>query len=602
MKGEIYFDAEQYSLLQAKVRGNFDNPKTDLKEAYGKLFFSGWIISETKDVLLKVRYSEQQTEIYFLNISRPDVTKYLNLSDEFQFCGFQFHVDLNISKTIEVSVSSDGIEYTIWKIKASDPDQQRIDKIKNFWEALHDPRITSTEDPSLEDAKILGSLFHLSNANEVYYSLQLKDSNNFEDEGDFHNLIQSFKNRYWAMDAVENSAINGTLIHSSHNGKVSFRCAGSYAIDDYNFILFSGIDFQFYLVQHCTNILIIFPALYKCVSLFTGDLATYAMGKISELFLTLSNLKKLGISFPRLSPALFDGLNVSHGRPYHFVYDYLHGLDYLSLTNMQLNSLAVSSFDFLELSQYFDNIKSFCSVEQFSLNRRSSSLGNFYLMPCLQYINGDHDRNLVSLSKNLREKNQRIFLRSRPIKKTFKKDYKLIFWVGVSIEKRSWIEQTEGLISIIDALYKKYRDVLILVDGRTSPLTNSSQPSSTIFERENEVFKKIRNSLPYVDFINLIGRTMSEKISYASSIDLFFSSYATDSMYPSCIQRKPGAVYVAPSIGERRSLHVHEDVIEVPAESVFEINSQGRAWHETSVSMSWKDVYSCIEALLNREV
>src|SRR5690606_8102837 len=107
------------------------------------------------------------------------------------------------------------------------------------------------------------------------------------------------------------------------------------------------------------------------------------------------------------------------------------------------------------------------------------------------------------------------------------------------VEKRSWVEQVAGIISIISMLLEKYKSILIIIDGRTSPLTKT-ESGQTIIDRENSIFREISEALPQVDFINLVGRTMSEKIYFSSFVDLFFTSFATDSLYVSCIHGKNG--------------------------------------------------------------
>lgn len=175
----------------------------------------------------------------------------------------------------------------------------------------------------------------------------------------------------------------------------------------------------------------------------------------------------------------------------------------------------------------------------------------------------------------------------------------LFFWVGIATEKRSWLEQVEGIVNIISKLKGRFNNILILIDGRTFPL----HPSKIDYNakiKDDDVFERIRAASDGVDFYSLIGKTPLEKLAFARKINLFFSSFATDSMYPSALSEKLGVVYVAPSIGEQRKLHVHHSIIEVPSDKVTEIKVDGKSWHETSVSMDWRDVYSCIEQVLDR--
>ena len=104
-----------------------------------------------------------------------------------------------------------------------------------------------------------------------------------------------------------------------------------------------------------------------------------------------------------------------------------------------------------------------------------------------------------------------------------------------------------------------------------------------------------KNNLQDITCISLIGHSMAEKISHASAVNLFLTSYGTDSLYVSCINGKPGVVYVAPSIGNHKSLHVHRKITEVPENFITEINPDGKPWSEVSVSITWRNIYNCIE-------
>ncbi|MGM8227453.1 hypothetical protein ACSV5M_12775 [Cellvibrio sp. ARAG 10.3] len=596
MRYEVSFDALEFSALQKRVKGNFDNPKFDSKEAYGKVLFSGWFLVDDPDFCLKVNFAGSKTEIHYLNVNRPDVAKHFGMSSDLQFCGFQFQLNLN-GPYIDVAVSYQGIDYTIWRIKESEYHCAEINKVKRLWESFHkisDLEYLSNETLTDKDTKILFSLFSLSDIDGVFLSFRLNNIFDFRDVAEFSQFISLFRDPYWAMDAIKQSSELGFLkIQSPSEGPVCY-CVGSYSIEDFNFLLFEGLSIQFYIVQHCANVVIIFPTLYQCIQLNITQWALHAINKIPALFAELKKLCSAGISFPKKSPAKFSGVNVSQSRPYHFLYDYLHGLDYLSSHGVLLNSISISGFDFIEVSSYFDNVLDFFSIDQGVLNHRLCWLNTFYLMPCLQYVNGNYDRGFVKLSQRLRENNVIGFGGEDNLKN---EKYDLVFWVGVSTEKRSWIEQTMGIVSVISSLQESYESMLVLIDGRTSTLTGT-ETTNPIISRENEIFNEISRLSSRVNFVNLVGRTMSEKIFFASFVDIFFTSFATDSMYVSCVHGKKGVVYVAPSIGDQRKIHIHKNAFEIPQQKIREVNAKGKAWHETSVSIDWRDVFYCLTDVL----
>lgn len=105
-------------------------------------------------------------------------------------------------------------------------------------------------------------------------------------------------------------------------------------------------------------------------------------------------------------------------------------------------------------------------------------------------------------------------------------------------------------------------------------------------------------SKPNIEWISLIGATMDLKISTASDVDVFFSSYATDSMITSCICQKKGVVYAPTGIGSAKALHIHHNILELPKNHVLDIGDSSTPWHKLSVSMDWRHVYACIKQVI----
>src|SRR5690606_35575436 len=86
-----------------------------------------------------------------------------------------------------------------------------------------------------------------------------------------------------------------------------------------------------------------------------------------------------------------------------------------------------------------------------------------------------------------------------------------------------------------------------------------------------------------------------EKIRLATEIDLFITSYATDSIYPSCVVKKPGIVYSPSKTGYGKKLHIHHDILEVDDASIKSLsNDPNTPWYDISVSMDWRDIYKLI--------
>ncbi|MBE8718353.1 hypothetical protein [Cellvibrio polysaccharolyticus] len=593
MSHEIYFDKQKASELNKKIKGNFDNPSLREGGITGTVFFSGWFLANSEDLYIRVIKSDKTSKIYYLTVNRPDVVRHFNLKEDHLLCGFQFEIELdNIDH--EISVHFQGVEYSIWKLAFSDAYKPQLLAIKNNWESFHTKKsnFIHTSGNTELSAALLAE-FTILNINELHEELKKNGICIFENERETNNFVQQFKEPYWAMTAIENSTRDGSLHGQYKREGALYYCVQSYSLGDFNFLLFDSDVLTFYLVQHCTNVLLLFPTIYKAVALDIQQWALQAIQKIPKLYLHLEHLKISGANFPEKEKGAFVGVNLSQSRPYHFVYDYLHGIEYLCQRKIHFNSISIPGFNFIDPSSYFENITTHKLLDEKSISC-SNIKPYFYIMPCLQHMKSEFDPQLLALSSRITSRTNYKTNISKDLTMPNMDNYDFVFWAGISVEKRRWTEQKEGLINIIKNISSEFDKPLILIDGRTSTLTDPVDIKN-VSSQEMQIYNDIESQLPNVKFINLIGRTMPEKIFFASLVDFFFTSFATDSIYPSCIQRKRGLVYAAPSIKDQRSIHIHPEANYIPDSLITEIDANGKSWHEISVSMKWEDIYHCME-------
>jgi hypothetical protein len=599
----LQYDNFRFSALENTVKGYFENPRFDIKEVEDKLFFSGWFIAYKSNFFIKIKYSNGPEIIHYLTIDRPDVLDYFGLRAENIQCGFQFEVDFNDNQNIFISVFIDDVEYIIWKIIKSEFSLDQINSIKNNWLSFH----VSEKDNHLLNisrsaaGSVINTLFSLSTEDLVYGDFFSNNDQSFKSLDSFKSFILFFQDPLWTMKSIEKAVNEKYLKYELDYQNFSFTCVGSYAIGDFNYLCFDGPDFQFYVVQHNTNVLLAFPSIFRCINLGYEGWARAAMNMFGELYEILNLMKDKGIQFPKVKPAKFFGVNLSQSRPYHYFYDNLFGLDYLCSRVESLSAFSITGLNFIDPKKYFKNIKYFdlfkqknqISLGQPEVNCSLSEPSFFSLMPCLQYKSVRDDKRLADLSRTLiiGAKNEFPF----PINLT---KNTLVFWVSISVEKRCWLEQEEGIISIVKLLQNNFENIVLIVDGMTSALNAHNIPPQ-ILKSENLIFDNLERDLPGVTCISLIGHCMPEKISYASAVNIFLTSYGTDSLYVSCINEKKGVVYAPPSIRDQRLLHVHKNVIEIPDDKIKEINPEDKPWHEVNVSIDWRDVYNCLKEALN---
>jgi hypothetical protein len=442
--------------------------------------------------------------------------------------------------------------------------------------------------PDADDFEIVNSLEFISRYfNDLSDSSQTSIALNDLDKAD------------WAISFIINGLKdNSNFALAGFFSKKTVPCHLSLVISDFNYLFFGNDEECFFLVQHVRNVCLIFPHKLIIIAFeFAQGWAQPAAKEFEKIFDLLNKSKGRKVSFG----GTFIGACIAQRRPYHYFYDYCHGLDVLDSFGInELDIYGSDSTSFLE-DDYFSNFKSYQSKSNDYMNNICLEKISFMVVPCLPHYYSSYDRSLSKLSIRL------INYANSFIKKSSKecelKNLKLVIWVSVSSEKRTWIEEIDGLSSIINSLNKIYGKIGVLVDGRTFPIL----PNEIDFDckvQEDKKFQSLTLLCPEVKFVNMIGLKSAEKILLASKCDFFISHAATDSMYPSAICGKPGVVYSARSTGnDSKRFHLHPNIVELDQDKITDVFHQGslNEWSYISVSFDWHHLYDCVLDLIKRE-
>lgn len=591
---EVCSIGENLKSLAQSTKGGFDNPKPNLIAK--KILFSGWFLSESQEVCIRVDFSKEKSSKFYLDYPRPDVVRHFSLSSEKEVCGFYFQIgvqDIESDQSADVFVVLDEKAFHVFSLKKIDFFDQKAREVGGLWQSILSHKKPNALNANLFSQYNVTDIVDIQFNVEVVFEILAQDANNpFLQLDSFKEFVGVFKNEYWSMQAIEQASKDKILEHDGVYGgqNLSYFCAGSYCVDDVNFLLFKirDVDFYFYLAQYNCNVAILFPSVSMGLALVSEHLKVWATSVIQH---KLNRLIKYAVEYTVDDvPAQFLGANLTQSRPYHTVHDLLHGLEFLhAKQQIAFNVVSNKTFAFIDPTQIFSNIASFNALAEQEINDLSCVNHGFYIMPCLRYLHSGYDRDLISLSNTLNIKtNQLVSLPKM-------KGVDLIFWVGISVEKRVWKEQIAGLSSIINLLSQKF-NLCVLIDGYTRTLNCDTGVS---IDKEKEIFETIKSNVPKtVTFISLIGKTMVEKIAWSAKIDMFLTHYLTDSMYVSAIQKKYGVTYCSPYTPKADNWIIHsENMIEVP--NVQCLNPE-EEYHKQSVSMNWQDVYVCIEQTLKK--
>jgi hypothetical protein len=217
----------------------------------------------------------------------------------------------------------------------------------------------------------------------------------------------------------------------------------------------------------------------------------------------------------------FGGFVLQHKRPFHFIYDFLRNVHFFHEKLIKFRKKVIPyGGEFIPLKEVY-GFDDFQAEDEF-----------YFFISSLQAFKS---KALTSHNVNMMEK--LILSKVKPDKNTPPSD--LIVWVGVTGQKRFWIEQIDGYASIINSLCLHYNKVLVYVDGMTS-----YHNESCVYDEDTQVCNEIKSKLTgNASIVSLIGQDYFSKISLCQNVDFFISNGGSGSIVPHRICNKPGVMH-----------------------------------------------------------
>jgi hypothetical protein len=127
-----------------------------------------------------------------------------------------------------------------------------------------------------------------------------------------------------------------------------------------------------------------------------------------------------------------------------------------------------------------------------------------------------------------------------------KKQYFPLLWISIRTQDRTWIQQTEGLTNIINALSQKFPNLGIVFDGFSPPADchNLTANQLLAIDREKAVVKDIvANVSSNVSTFDIIGNSIFEANLWAHAVDLYLCHFGTLQHKIAWLARQPGIVH-----------------------------------------------------------
>lgn len=442
--------------------------------------------------------------------------------------------------------------------------------------------------------------------NVIVYN-QIKDlmkSNKFNnrERGRIKKLYSLIKDSEFSNKLLEMAIIKNEIFVSSVFGGGLASCKESIYLNEYrkNFLRFIDGNETFYLIQHKKVTGIYFPTRNAFIRIASVKNMTPEM-QVRDLNREIVRLfdKVLNRSKHRDSVTLY-GVLVSYVRPFHYFTELLPALHNFRRKNDPKVFYKIPKIISFEEGMFY-SIKNLYSlpcdeqvVDKNELNDLLLINNGFTIHPSYNYSHSA-DPLISDLNKLLIDKSINNLLYDSVERENFEKlkDCYPLLWFGVCGEKRSWIEQIDGIAMIVREVHKLYPDVGVVLDG----LTSTAVQNETQFKKEKakkdievseQIIKRVNPSIPV---FNLIGSTSAKKIAYASQIDFFLTGYGTDSMYVARICRKHGVGHINNIMNA--AVHKHPFTYKIQGEFVKDILNNESNEAGTHISYSIKPENVC---------
>ena len=225
------------------------------------------------------------------------------------------------------------------------------------------------------------------------------------------------------------------------------------------------------------------------------------------------------------------GFYIHQERPYHYFYDQLKTAIFL---DNKFNSQLMDLYPFYVKKSYIDE-----SLILNNVNKVSSLNGNGLLMKTCIFSQFRCNALNSEWSKQWMEKMESELYLNNSTFRFDREDYDFVLWIGVTGQKRSWLEQIEGYSAIIKNIAIYFNNVLVVIDGWTS-----THGKVEVVEEDTYVCREIERLCDgKADFLSLVGKDYSTKISVCKNVDFFIANAGTGSMIPLRVCKKNGVLH-----------------------------------------------------------
>lgn len=543
---------------------------------------SGWVV--TKDPLVEASVLcvvGDRTWPSALTIDRPDVIEAKSLSENCKRCGFSVLLTLTpMPGQLSIRLQLNGVVFDWWEIELAE--STTPDPRSAAWAALLGRPMDGVAVPASRALRSsLNILFReltcFSTKSEVR-SAQLPE----EQKELLLSLITEYSANTVAESMLREAIDTKSLTSRSIWRGSKFRLVASHCYDDVNLLFFSSAGLNYVVVQYAWTAVGVYVPAWGCLLVWTNWRPPFLDDVLSS---ALSNLLSTPNSFVYKDLSHLDrsfaGFLIGNSRPYHFFYDQLPLIFEIAGEEAQ-QVFQLSSHSFFSIQGLVAG--SVRLVEYQDLNAALTRCNGFALMVGRgAELNPNH----LEVFKNIRNWSLEKQLPTVDLSRHFP-----VIWLGISVQKRIWKEQVEGLAYIIKELQARFPGLAVVFDGWTSPIKPTLYDQEQI-NQDRKVVQSILEQCTRLPNFDLIGASSMEKIAIAEQCDYYVTNWLQGSLHVDNIARKHGIGHFNTRWAQFESIYRHNHCIRIADEYIVDDSGYLPDWVSYSI-----DPKHVLEALL----
>ena len=367
------------------------------------------------------------------------------------------------------------------------------------------------------------------------------------------------------------------------------------------------VDWNILMIQEGEQRLFVFQGVTSCDAIFIPGLNKLIIVCHITSQNILSCLRELSLTpdFYQLdSPRSFCGYLVGHARPYHCNYDSLLGLQRIRDEGELCHEDALFSKDdeaFIDLGAGLGLTQNHQIRTKDRLNKMTETKNGYLLKIGVFFGSQPPDSYSLELANSVDTSLRQYATTSSNLSSSGALDLleecHPLLWVGITGQKRCWIEQVEGTAAILNELHEYYPNLGVIFDGWTPPLVNGNRSDYHQKEsrKDNDIIQEIIKRLPFRKqgrFGIVAGLPMLEKIRIGMSVDLYMANYTTGSINIARICQKPGVGHMSNKMVAHKFQHIHYRTKEIDIKLVKDECDPDKPTGYINYSFPWQDMYN----------